>query len=82
MSHYIRLSSLLLVFALLVAPALQGQGVEELERSTAEADRLLQQAQQSGSDKERIALAEQSLKLARDLRHDAASRRVGNRAAG
>ncbi len=57
---------------LLAAPVLHSQGIEELERSTAEVDRLLQQAQQSDSDTERMALAEQSLKLARDLRHDGA----------
>lgn len=70
--HFIRLSSLLLVFALIAAPALHSQGVEELEHSTAEVDRLLQQAQQAVSDTERIKLAEQSLQLARDLRHDGA----------
>jgi len=70
--NYIRQTSLFLIFALLTTSALRGQGVEELERSVAEADHLLQQAEQAGTDGKRKELAEQSLKIARDLRHDGA----------
>lgn len=72
MLNYLRLSSLLIICAFALAPVLRGQGVEELERSVAEVDHLLQQAQYAGTDTERANLAEQSLKLARDLRHDGA----------
>jgi adenylate cyclase len=70
--NYIRQTSLLLLFALFAVSALRGQGVEELERSVAEADHLLQQAEQAGTLGRRKELAEQSLKMARDLRHDGA----------
>ncbi|HND88377.1 MAG TPA: adenylate/guanylate cyclase domain-containing protein [Saprospiraceae bacterium] len=72
MLHRFLLCLLISCCTLCAVPTAQAQGVEELEHSTAEADRLLQQAQQASSLSERVSLAEQSLKMARDLRHDGA----------
>ncbi len=50
--------------------SLQGQGLDDIERSTEEVDNVLERAKRSDGDTEREALATQSLAMARSLRYD------------
>ena len=49
---------------------LQGQSLDDIERSTEEVDNVLEKAKKSDGDSEREALATQSLAMARTLRYD------------
>jgi len=57
-------------FLLLFAVPLFGQGTEEHEQNTYEADQLLEQARKISGNTEKTTLALQSLTLSREIRHN------------
>ncbi|HOY04166.1 MAG TPA: adenylate/guanylate cyclase domain-containing protein [Saprospiraceae bacterium] len=70
MYRHLRLPGILLSAFLLTVPLLNGQSLEEIERSTVEVDNILERARASDSDTEKERLATQTLNMARSLRYD------------
>jgi len=68
--RHLRLPGILLSAFLLTVPLLNGQSLEEIERSTVEVDNILERARASDSDTEKERLATQTLNMARSLRYD------------